>query len=113
MNAATSTSRSKIGRKTGLILLFYRSFAIPSNLLTGVCAGLIVRQGAALLFPAILLKLATLGIVWFAMRESGNRTLCYFTNRGLSPLTLWTVAIAIDLTFFAVCVTIATLINLS
>lgn len=99
--------RSTSVNRLRYIALFYSSMAVPCVLATAFCVWMIVREGPALVLPAVLLKAAILGVAWFVRREYGNRTLHYFTNLGLSPRMLWTGAIVIDLTVFATCVTAA------
>lgn len=93
--------------KIRLILLFYRSYAFLSNLITAVCIWFIIATTVALLPALIFLKAAVLGLIYYIKREYGSRTLYYYTNRGITPKELWSWSLAFDLTIFLICVTAA------
>lgn len=94
-------------RKTKLILLFYRSWALAGILTTVVCAATLARTSVMMLPFLILFKAAVTALVWYMMREYGSRRIYYFTNLGVSPGALWGRSIALDTTIFAACVAAA------
>jgi hypothetical protein len=97
-----------MGNKIRLILLFYRSFAFLSNVVTAIAVGLLLKTGEVQLLPGfLLLKIAVLGVIYWTKREYGRKTLYYFTNRGLSPRELWGWSILLDLAIFAICITVS------
>lgn len=61
--------------KIRLILLFYRSYAFLSNLITAVCIWFIIATTVALLPALIFLKAAVLGLIYYIKREYGSRNI--------------------------------------
>ncbi len=101
-----------VRRKAKLILLFYRSWAVASNLVTVVCAVTLANTSVMMLPFLLLLKAGVQALIWYVMREFGSRRLYYFTNLGLTPRALWGWSMAFDLTIFAICTAAAATYNL-
>ncbi len=100
-------------RKSKLILLFYRQWAFASNLITAVCVVTLANTSVMLLPFLLLLKVAVTALIWYFMREFGSRTLYYFHNLGMTPRTLWSWSITLDMTIFTICTAAAVIYNLS
>ncbi len=99
--------------KTRLILLFYRSWAFLSNLITAVCAWLVVKTSILTLPGILFLKLAILALILYFMHRYGNKTIYYYTNLGVAPKVLWGWSVAFDLIIFSICITAAAIFRLS
>jgi hypothetical protein len=93
--------------KIRLILLFYRSWAFPSSLITAVAVWFLVKTTVELLSVLVVLKVAVFGLLYYFKREYDSQTLYYYTNRGISPKQLWIWSTALDMTIFVICVTAA------
>jgi hypothetical protein len=94
-------------RKTKLILLFYRPWAVASNLATAVCVWFVAKSGLMMLPLLLLFKAGMSALIWYFVREYGARRIYYFTNLGLSPRTLWSLSMGLDILIFLICVTVA------
>ncbi len=76
-----------------------------------VCVWLLATTTIRLLPLLVIFKAAVMGIIYWMMREYAGRTLCYYTNRGLSPRELWGWSVALDSAIFIVCVAITVIIK--
>lgn len=94
-------------RKAKLILLFYRSWAVASNLVTALCVVTLANTSVMMLPGIMLLKIAASALIWYFMREFGSRRLYYFTNLGMTPRALWCWSMTFDLIIFLICIVAA------
>lgn len=86
-----------------LIALFYRPFALLSNLTTVAAVWLLVKTDVSILPVLVIFKIIIWGMIYWLRTEYGSKTLCYFTNRGITPRALWGWSIFFDLIIFAIC----------
>jgi hypothetical protein len=97
--------------KTRLVLLFYRQWVAAGLLTTVLCAWTVALIGLVAVLPALLLKAGTTALAIYFMRGYGSRTICYFTNRGISPRRLWGTTVALDSAVFLICVAAAAIFS--
>ena len=98
--------------KAKVILLFYRSWALASILVTTLCVVTLVRTSVTMLPGIFLLKVAASALIWYFMREFASRRLYYFTNLGVTPRALWCWSMALDSIIFLICIVAAVTYNL-
>lgn len=100
-------------RQAKLILLFYRSWAFASNLATAASTVFLAMTTIMALPFFLFFKAAVSLLICYMMREYGARRIYYFTNLGLTPRTLWTWSMALDILIFIICAAGAVAYNLS
>ncbi len=100
-------------RKAKLILLFYRSWAFASNIVTAVAVGFVAMTSIVVLPFFLIFKATVQALIWYMMREYGARRIYYFTNLGVSPRSLWSWSMALDTLIFIICTVAAVAYNLS
>lgn len=80
----------------GLIFIFYKTFMLPALIITGCCLMICYEFGLGALFPSLILKLLTLGIIFFFINDYKRNEFYYYHNLGVSKTTLWVAALAFD-----------------
>ena len=92
----------KIVRTIRLLTTFYRSFFIVNLLITLVCAGLFREYGFSI-FPTLFwLKLATMALVFYYIRNYKKKEFYYYLNLGLSRRLLWISTLSVDFCLYLV-----------
>ncbi|MCW3088239.1 MAG: hypothetical protein JWQ78_1625 [Sediminibacterium sp.] len=84
----------------GTILLFYRSYALFSLVITFFCATAFYRFGFAAFTAIFWLKIASYGLSYYVVSGYKQNEFYYYRNLGFSIRFLWVVTILIDLTLF-------------
>jgi hypothetical protein len=87
------------------LLTFYRSFALPSVLLTVICLSSMLLRGkeAIALFPGFFwLKVFILGISFYYVHTFRKKEYFYYYNLGWSKSRLWWTTLSFDFGLFVI-----------
>jgi len=82
------------------ILSFYSSFAIVGFLLTAALLGTLYTTGLAMFTLLFWLKVGTMWIIYYFTDNNKRKEYYYYDNIGISKLTLWIPALAVDFIVF-------------
>ena len=90
-----------------LILTFYKSYAFTSLLITFICLGLVYQFGSKavqLIQVLIWFKIFTLAVIFFSISKYKRNQFYYYTNLGVSKITLWASTLSFDFLFFLIAI---------
>lgn len=79
------------------LLTFYKSFFVPSFLITLICCLLFLEYGTAILPVLHWIKLSATAVIYFYIRTYKTKEFYYYRNLGLPPASLWLSTLAFDL----------------
>ncbi len=85
-----------------LVLLFYRSFFVATNLITASCIAIFYQNGLESFFAIFWFKLITLALIYYFMKSIKAKQFYYYQNLGVSKVVLWTSAFALDFVLFII-----------
>jgi len=87
-------------RKIQLVLLFYKSYFLPSFLITLSCINLTFIYGLSILNILLWFKIITLGILFYYINNRKKNEFYYYKNLGLTKQILWTLTLLFDILLF-------------
>jgi lipopolysaccharide export system ATP-binding protein len=82
------------------LLTFYKSFFVPSFLITLICCFLFLEYGTPILLVLHWLKLSATAIIFFYIRAYKTKEFYYYRNLGLPTALLWLSTLALDLLLY-------------
>lgn len=89
-----------MAKKLRLIFNFYRSFAIPSTLITLACIGVVYTNGLSAITVLFWFKIATLALMVYFHNGYKRNELYYYKNLGISRQQLWIPSLLFDFSLF-------------
>jgi ABC-type lipopolysaccharide export system ATPase subunit len=82
------------------LLTFYKSFFVPSILITLICCFLFFEYGTPILLVLHWIRLSASAIIYFYIRAYKTKEFYYYLNLGLPPARLWLSTLAFDLLLY-------------
>lgn len=90
----------KLLKTIKLISTFYRSFMLPSSLITIACLVLFWKYGFGVFSTLFWFKIGTLGLTFYFIDNYKNKEYYYYQNLGVSKVLLWSVTLSFDFALF-------------
>ena len=89
-----------------LIATFYRSFFIATSAITVCCIWIFQDYGISTYFALFWFKIATLGLVYYFIKDYKAKDIYYYQNLGVSKVVLWSSTLIFDFSLFLVSIII-------
>lgn len=89
-------------KRIGLLFTFYKSYLIPSLLITFVCIYFFSLFGGSALGVLLWFKILTLGATVYFIGSYKENEFYYYQNLGISKSVLWISTITFDFALFIV-----------
>jgi hypothetical protein len=89
-------------KKLKLFLSFYKNFFVASQVVTILCASILMRNGLGTIVYLFWFKVFTSGVFVFFVNELKNNEFIYYQKLGISKGKLWSVTLSLDLIIFLV-----------
>ena len=83
-------------KKIKLITTFYRSFFIATSTVTISCIWIFQKYGMPTFFALFWFKIATLGLVYYFIKNSKAKEIYYYQNLGIPKIILWSSTLIFD-----------------
>ena len=83
-----------------LIYTFYKSFFLPSFIVSACCLFLFWEYGLGIFTILFWLKMATLLLTFYFINDYKKKEYYYYQNLRVSKALLWTTTLIFDLTIF-------------
>ncbi|MBA3827961.1 MAG: hypothetical protein H0X33_03405 [Taibaiella sp.] len=87
-------------KKYGLILRFYKSYALAPLLITLACWRLVLFYGSHIVVLLCIFKIVTYLFLYFLLNNYNRKRLYFYYNLHLSKAELWYLSFLFDLLFF-------------
>ncbi len=84
----------------GLIVNFYKSFALACWLITLACMSIAYTHGMSTFTVIFWFKVISLGAIVHFINSYKRNEFYYYKNLGLSKLTLWIATLSLDFILF-------------
>lgn len=89
-------------KKTRLLFTFYKSFFVPSFLITLSCAALLFNLGLSAFVYLFWFKVFTSAIFFWSVNTYKKKQYFYYQNLGISKGKLWSFTLVLDFSFLII-----------
>lgn len=91
----------------GLLLTFYKSFALASFIISLSCASITYHHGIETFAAIFWFKIITECLIVYSIHSYKNNEFYYFKNLGFSKLKLWVSTLSFDVIIFTTLIIIS------
>ena len=97
--------------KLRLIIVFFKSFALASCIITLICISIIYAWGIETIAALIWFNIITDVLILYFINIYKQKELYYYHNLGLSKSFLWIASLAIDFILFVLLIILTLMIK--